>query len=171
MAATRCRCAPRPTPRCSSRAIWWRKARKAGFPTICRKGAKLGYDPWLHTANGVAHLRQAAEKAGGTLVACDSNPIDAVWTDQPGAARQPGRAACLQSGGRNQRGQARRGWREGLKKAGADAAVITLADSVCWLFNIRGSDVPHTPFALAFAILNADGSADLFLDEKKRSPN
>ena len=67
-------------------------------------------------------------------------------------------------------GQARCGWREGLKKAGADAAVITLADSVCWLLNIRGSDVPHTPFALAFAILHADGGADLFLDEKKRSP-
>ena len=36
---------------CSSRAIWWPKARRAGFPTICRKGAKLGYDPWLHTAS------------------------------------------------------------------------------------------------------------------------
>ena len=57
-----------------------------------------------------------------------------------------------------------------MKKAGADAAVLTLADSVCWLFNIRGGDVPHTPFVLAFAILNADGGADLFLDETKRSP-
>src|SRR5271168_2584895 len=38
------------------------------------RGAKLGYDPWLHTANAVAGLRAAAERAGGTLVACDTNP-------------------------------------------------------------------------------------------------
>src|SRR6201999_2460516 len=58
----------------------------------------------------------------------------------------------------------------GMKKAGVEAAIITLADSVCWLLNIRGHDVPHTPFALAFAILHDDASADLFLDEKKRNP-
>src|SRR6202161_4582892 len=49
------------------------------------KGGKLGYDPWLHTQGAVEHLRLAAEKAGGTLVALDSNPIDAVWADQPDA--------------------------------------------------------------------------------------
>ncbi len=59
---------------------------------------------------------------------------------------------------------------QGLKKAGVEAAIITLADSVCWLLNIRGHDVPHTPFTLAFAILHDDGSATLFLDEKKRNP-
>jgi Xaa-Pro aminopeptidase len=48
--------------------------------------------------------------------------------------------------------------------------VITLPDSICWLLNIRGGDVPHTPFALAFAILNQDGSTDLFMDERKSSP-
>ena len=60
---------------------------------------------------------------------------------------------------------------DGLKKAGAEAAVITLADSVCWLLNIRGHDVPHTPFTLAFAILHDDGGADLFLDPPSARPN
>jgi len=59
---------------------------------------------------------------------------------------------------------------EDIKRLGADAAVITLPDSICWLLNIRGGDVPHTPFTLAFAILNADGSTDLFLDSRKSSP-
>ena len=59
---------------------------------------------------------------------------------------------------------------EDLKKRNADAAVLTLPDSVCWLLNIRGADVPHTPFALSFAISNADGSVDLFMDERKTSP-
>jgi Xaa-Pro aminopeptidase len=59
---------------------------------------------------------------------------------------------------------------ETLRNQGADGAVLTLPDSVCWLLNIRGSDVPHTPFVLAFAILNADASVDLFLDKAKTTP-
>ena len=139
------------------------------IPDHLPQGGKLGYDPWLITANGVAGLRQAAERAGGSLVACDCSPLDAVWTDRP--APPSGRAvphamnlAGEESGAKRARVAA------SLKKAHADAAVITLCDSVCWLFNIRGSDLPHTPFVLALAILHADGNADLLLDENKRSP-
>jgi Xaa-Pro aminopeptidase len=133
------------------------------------QGAKLGYDPWLHTAHGVAHLKAAAEKAGGTLVAVDSNPIDAVWTDQPAPPITPAKPHALNlSGEQSEAKRLRLG--DGLKKAGAEAAVITLADSVCWLLNMRGHDVPHTPFTLAFAILHDDGGADLFLDPAKRTP-
>src|ERR1700744_615563 len=49
------------------------------------KGARIGYDPWVHTASGVETLKQAAERAGATLVAVDGNPIDAVWTNRPAA--------------------------------------------------------------------------------------
>src|SRR3954466_11804598 len=59
------------------------------IPDHLPKGARLGYDPWLSTANAVAGLPQAAEKAGGSLVACDSNPIDAVWSDQPPPPAKP----------------------------------------------------------------------------------
>ncbi len=41
-------------------------------------GARLGYDPWLHTAEGTEKLAKAAASAGATLVPVDSNPIDAV---------------------------------------------------------------------------------------------
>jgi Xaa-Pro aminopeptidase len=133
------------------------------------KDAKLGYDPWLSTAHAVAGLRQAAEKAGGTLVPVETNPIDAVWKGQPKPPAEPAVPHPFNLAGETSEAKRTR-LAEGLKKSGADAAVITLADSVCWLLNIRGHDVPHTPFALAFAILNGDGTVDLFLDEKKRSP-
>ena len=57
-----------------------------------------------------------------------------------------------------------------LKAQGAQAAVVTMADSVCWLHNIRGQDLPHTPFALGFAILHDDATSELFLAAEKRSP-
>src|SRR5215469_4597458 len=43
------------------------------------RGARIGYDPWLHTAHGVDHLRISAAQAGAELIATDGNPIDSVW--------------------------------------------------------------------------------------------
>src|SRR5476651_2636536 len=60
---------------------------------------KLGYDPWLHPAHGVAQLKAAAEKAGGSLGAVDSNPIDAVWTDQPAPPITPAKPHALNLSG------------------------------------------------------------------------
>ncbi|MEO6993794.1 MAG: aminopeptidase P family protein [Rhizomicrobium sp.] len=139
------------------------------IPDHLPKGAKLGFDPWLVTGNGVAGLRHAAERAGASLVSCDSNPLDAVWMDRP--PHPDGKAVphAMNLAGEDSASKRTR-VAATLRKHHADAAVITLCDSLCWLFNIRGDDLPHTPFVLGFAILRADGSADLFLDENKRSP-
>ncbi|HEY0283679.1 MAG TPA: aminopeptidase P family protein, partial [Rhizomicrobium sp.] len=133
------------------------------------KGAKLGYDPWLHTAAVVEGLKASAKKAGATLVACDTNPIDAVWSDQPDAPAAKAVPHGLPLAGESAEAKRIR-IAEEVKKKGADATVLTMPDSICWLLNIRGADVPHTPFALAFSILNEDGSTDLFMDERKSSP-
>jgi Xaa-Pro aminopeptidase len=138
------------------------------IPDHLPEGARLGFDPWLTPANAAAGLRQAAERAGGSLIACETNPIDAVWTDRPAPPADKAVPHALNLAGEDSAAKRAR-LAESLKKAKVDGAILTLGDSVCWLFNIRGHDVPHTPFVLAFAILNADGSADLFLDEVKRS--
>src|SRR5436305_13791709 len=48
------------------------------------KGARLGYDPWLHTTEGAERLPKAASSAGATLVAAAPNPTGAAWTARPG---------------------------------------------------------------------------------------
>src|SRR5262249_54187911 len=131
-------------------------------------GAKLGFDPWLTTSHGAATLRHAVQKAGGILVACDTNPLDTVWSGRPAAPMGKAVPHAMNLAGEDGKVKRRR-VPQAPKHAKAHAAVITLCDSVCWLFNIRGTDLPHTPFVLAWAILHADGSADLFLDEEKRS--
>ena len=55
-------------------------------------GGKLGYDPWLHTVDGVARLEKAAAAAGGSLVALSANPVDALWSDRPAAPSAPVKA-------------------------------------------------------------------------------
>jgi len=133
------------------------------------QGAELGYDPWLHTAGAIELLKFSAERVGATLVACDTNPIDAVWADQPAVPLAPAVPHGLALAGESAESKRTR-IAEDIRKSGADAGVITMPDSICWLLNMRGGDVPHTPFALSFAILNADGSTDLFMDKRKSSP-
>jgi Xaa-Pro aminopeptidase len=130
---------------------------------------KLGFDPWLTTANGMAHLKAACERAGAALVAVGSNPVDTVWADQPSPPQARAVPHAFNLSG-EQSDAKRLRLAESLKKHGAQAAVITMADSVCWLHNIRGGDLPHTPFALGFALLHDDATSDLFLAAEKRSP-
>jgi Xaa-Pro aminopeptidase len=133
------------------------------------KGGKIGFDPWLHTASAIDALSASAAKAGATLIACTTNPIDAVWAGQPDAPTAKAIPHAFNLSGETAEAKRTR-IAEGLKAKGAEALVLTMPDSICWLFNIRGDDVPHTPFALSFAILHGDGTADLFIDERKTSP-
>ena len=133
------------------------------------KGGKLAYDPWMHTASGVEALQSAVAKAGGTLVPCTDNPLDAVWDDQPAPPMGAVSAHPLEHAGETAEAKRER-IAEGLRKAGADAAMLTLPESIAWLLNIRGSDVPHTPFPHAYAILGSDAHVDLFIDRGKFTP-
>jgi len=133
------------------------------------RGSRIGYDPWLHTAAGVEHLRIAATQAGAELVACERNPIDAVWSDQPGPPLVKAIPHPLERAGESAESKRMR-VAEALKMGQTDAAVITLPDSICWLLNIRGGDIAHTPFVLSFALMHADGSTDLFMDARKSTP-
>ncbi len=133
-------------------------------------GAKLGYDPWLHTEAQLAALRAAAEKADGTLVPCAKNPLDAVWTDQPAPPIAPIVAHPLDFAGKPS-AEKRTEVTEALAKKGAEAGVITLPDSIAWLLNVRGGDVPHTPLPLSFAVLHGDATVEWFVDRRKLTPD
>ncbi|HTQ14363.1 MAG TPA: aminopeptidase P family protein [Rhizomicrobium sp.] len=133
------------------------------------RGARIGYDPWVHSAASADSLRTAVEKAGAVLVPADGNPIDAVWTDRPPAPCDKAAAHAMNLAGESAESKRTR-IAEEVKKQGADAAIISVADSICWLLNVRGADTPHTPFVLSYAILNGDGSVDWFVDPRKITP-
>ena len=130
---------------------------------------RLGYDPWLHTPLQVARFVAAAQKAGATLVAEAENPVDAVWSDQPPPPIAPVVAQPIAFAGRTATDK-RRHVAKTLQEDKVDAVVLTTPDSIAWLLNLRGGDVAYAPFALAFAILNADTSVSLFMDPRKLPP-
>ena len=132
-------------------------------------GGRLGYDPWLHTQAGLARLRKACAKADAELVVCADNPLDAVWTDQPPPPIAPVVPHELGFAGRSS-AEKREELAAKLTGEGVEAAVLTAPDSIAWLLNIRGGDVPYAPLPLAFALLHRDGVVGLFIDRRKLSP-
>ncbi|MES0138638.1 aminopeptidase P family protein [Mesorhizobium sp. M0016] len=132
------------------------------------KGARLGFDPWLHTIAEVKALKTSAEQSGATLVPLDRNPIDIIWKDQPAPPVAPVEIHPIGFAGELAKDKLAR-LVAAIGKEGATHAVLTDPSSIAWAFNIRGGDVPHTPLALGFAILAADGKHQLFMDQRKFS--
>jgi Xaa-Pro aminopeptidase len=127
------------------------------------KGAVVGFDPWLHTVADIERLTEALTPKGIVLKAVSRNPIDRIWgKDRPAAPAGPviphperyaGQSAAEKIAAVQKR----------LVADGQDAVVLTLPDSIAWLLNIRGTDVPHTPLVLAFALVPATGKPELFI--------
>ncbi len=126
-----------------------------------KKGAKLGYDPWLLTPAQRTLYARAAESAGAKLVAAPSNPVDAIWTNRPAKPEHPIYAQPLLYAGAT---VAEKRKIVAAKFGAASAMLVSDPHDVAWLFNMRGSDVAHTPIALCFALLPAKGKATLFAD-------
>ena len=129
-------------------------------------GARLGYDPWLHTKSGLRALEKACRDAGAHLVAVAENPVDAIWHDQPSIPLAPVQPHDMKYAGRTSADK-RAELADALKQAGHSAAVLSQPDSIAWLLNIRGADVPRTPLPLGFAVLHDTGLVDLYMDDRK----
>jgi Xaa-Pro aminopeptidase len=134
-----------------------------------RAGDRLGYDPWLHTIEGVERLQTACAKAGATLVPVAQNLVDRIWADQPEPPRGPIVPHDQKHAGRPAPDK-RREIAELLAKDAVDAVVLTAPDSIAWLLNVRGRDVAHTPLPLSFAVVHRDATVDLFVDPAKLTP-
>jgi Xaa-Pro aminopeptidase len=136
--------------------------------TNAKSGQRIGYDPWLMTRSQVRQIAKGLEVAGAELCPVDANPVDAVWPDRP----EPPLAAVSEQRDEMAGKPAAEKIAEitrALSDKRADAAVLTDPASIAWLFNIRGADVPHTPLPLSFAIVDASGRPELFVDGRKLS--
>jgi Xaa-Pro aminopeptidase len=128
--------------------------------------AKLGYSPWLHTIDGAERLAKACAAAGAMLVPVNDNPVDAIWSERPQPPLGMVIAHDLRFAGEAASAKLER-VRAAMQKTAADALVVSDPQAVSWLFNIRGSDVPHTPVVLAFAIVPKAGRPSLYVDLRK----
>lgn len=130
-------------------------------------GSRVGYDPKLTTQGALKRLEAALKKNGIAAVAA-SNLVDKIWDNRPLPPRSAVAAHEKKYSGEASEKKRRR-IAESIKAAGADAAILTAPDSVCWLLNIRAADVEGSPLLLAPAIVEATGEVALFADAKRFS--
>ena len=123
---------------------------------------RVGFDPWLHTKREIDGIR-AALPAHIELVPCN-NLIDRIWHDRPAPPQAPARAHPIEFAGESS--EAKR-TRIAASLAPARACVLTLPDSICWLLNIRGADIPRNPVTHALAILQENGALALYAEPAK----
>ena len=134
------------------------------------EGARVGFDPWLHSKGWADAAAKALAGRHGELIAVDENPVDAVWADRPAPSPAPAVVQSDEFAGRASADK-RAEVADWLKREHYDAAVISALDSIAWLLNIRGADVDRTPVALSFVIVHDDGTADLFIAPEKVTPD
>ena len=132
-----------------------------------KPGSVVGFDPRLHTVSEIERLTDALSDRKITLKPLSRNPVDRIWgADRPAAPAGDVRPHPLKYAGRSAEEKIA-ALQKGLKAEQQDAVVLTLPDSIAWLFNIRGSDVAHNPVPLAFAIVPVSGKPELFIAREK----
>lgn len=130
-------------------------------------GSRLAIDPKMHSATW---YQAAQNKLDGQIemVDVESNPIDMLWSDRPQTVESPLRLMPLDIVGQSSQDK-RNNIAQLITQQNADAALLTQIDSICWLLNIRGLDVPRLPAVLCHAILHADSSLELFINPERIS--
>jgi len=127
------------------------------------KGARIGFDPWLHTRIQARRLLGALEKVGAELIPVAENLVDRIWTDRPAPPAAPFLVQPTEFAGEAIEAKIAR-LAEALT---VDAFLLTQPDSIAWAFNLRGRDVAHNPVPLAFALLRKAGRPTLFVEPEK----
>ncbi len=93
----------------------------------------------------------------------DGNLVDRIWTDRPAPPSGPALPHPESLTGRSAEAK-RAAIAETLRRDKQDAVILVDPSSICWLFNLRGTDLSHTPVLLAYALVRADATACLFVD-------
>lgn len=138
---------------------WLRQA----FPT----GAVIGFDAKLHTIAEIERLEQGLKPNGFKFKATPRNLVDRLWgAERPKPPAAPALPHALSYAGQSAEDKLAN-LQKDLSDARQDALVLTLTDSIAWLFNLRGGDVPHNPVVLVYAIVPKSGKAELFVDAAK----
>ena len=131
---------------------------------------KVGADPRLHSLSWFRSTSATLAQKEITLVALEQNPIDLHWQDRPTPSKAEVMLYDEQYCGQNSLSK-REAIASKLRQQGLDAALLSQSESINWLLNIRGRDIPCFPVALCFAVIYSNVSVDFFVDTDKLNCN
>jgi len=145
--------------------VHWPETKPATWLKEQLSEGRIAYDPWLFTKGQIDEIERGLKSTKLTLVPAE-NLVDRIWQDRPAPPQGKVSAYPIALAGEDSHDKRTR-IAATLTEAGQRAAVLTLPDSICWLLNLRGSDIPRIPVAQCFAVLHDTGKLDLFIDPAK----
>jgi Xaa-Pro aminopeptidase len=129
-------------------------------------GAKIVLDAKLHTINSIKRIQKKLQDVPLELELLSHNPIDEIWSERPAPPASKVVLQPLKYTGMSSLEKCK-SIANYISKNKADILFVTANDSLCWLLNMRGADVPCTPFVRVYGALHKDGVVDVFIDEKR----
>lgn len=129
------------------------------------RGDSVGLDPWLFTVNQARQWEKTAHDHGWHLNWVSQSPVETLWHGRPFAGKNKAFLHPVAYAGMGFDDKIN----SVIKKMAPDAARLLITDPllVCWLLNIRGRDVPHTPVLQSVALVMRTGAVVLFTDPDK----
>ena len=121
------------------------------------------YDPWLFNYTELKTWQTRSKETHFDLRPTSSNLIDSIWTDRPTAQNKPAFVHEDSYAG-SSFSQKRESLISVLKQNKADTLLIGNSESLNWLLNIRGYDLPYTPVSNMYGLFYKDGTIDVFCD-------
>lgn len=122
-----------------------------------QEGGVIGLNPMLYSKDNILKYKAITE-----VSLCD-DLIDLIWENKPQKPASQVKIHHFEHSGRSHQDKIFQILKV-VKDQNADMLFITAPDSICWLLNIRGGDVPNTPLVLARLLLEVRGDGILFVD-------
>lgn len=143
----------------------------AFLAAILPTGSAVGIDPFVHSVENATGLKEALEKVGCQVVSLrPPNPIDIVWGDErPTPPQGRVRSHHLRYAGQSVEDKLTQ-LRTEMENKKCNHMLLSMLDEVCWVYNIRGEDIPHCPVVLSYALISQT-SAALYIDHRKLDEN
>lgn len=137
---------------------------------LLQNGQKVAIDPKLLSVNFVEILEKICADKGVELYSFKVNPVDKIWEERAGTEYEPSRPKRnnykivnhpISYSGKSKEEKIQ----AVIDELESDAILISNAESICWLFNIRcHGAVEYSPILPCYVLLYKDGKSDFFLD-------
>ena len=129
-------------------------------------GTRVACDPRLHSLQWCRDTKNTLSDAGVEFLLDTDNLIDRCWLDRPEPVCNSALLLDEAYTGESSKDKRQRIAAQ-ITVQGCDAALIFAPDSISWLLNVRGTDMPQLPVLQSVAILEASAKMTLFVDTRR----
>jgi len=120
--------------------------------TQLKAGETVAIDPRLISQQQANQLQKFFQAWKIKFKGLENNLVDKIWKNQPAFPETPLKPHPIKYAGKSYQEKIN-DLRVEMKKEKCTAHILTTLDTIAWLFNIRGKDIPFNPLVISYAII------------------